>query len=59
MAPGDYRLLAFDELEAGAAEDVEFMRRFEGRSKAVTIRERGMEVVDVGVIAAEASGVSQ
>jgi len=50
LAPGDYRVFAFEELEPGAAEDPDFIKKFANKSHPVTIKERGSETVDVPAI---------
>lgn len=59
LAPGDYRVLAFEYLEAGAGEDVEYMKNFAARGKLITVKEHATEMVDTTAIPAELSGVTQ
>ncbi len=46
LAPGEYRVFAFQEIEPGAAEDADFMKQFADKSGKVTIHELGTETVD-------------
>lgn len=43
VAPGDYRLAAFEFLEPGAAQDPDFLRAFESKAEKVSIQEKGRE----------------
>ena len=53
VPPGDYKLFAWEEIETMAWQDPEFIKPFEPKSKAVTVRERSRETVEVKVIPAE------
>ncbi len=53
VAPGDYKLFAWDQVEMGAYQDPEFLKPFESKGKAVTIRENGSETVELPMLAAE------
>ena len=55
MAPGEYRVLAFEDLEPGAMEDPEFLKRFAAKSKKVEIKEQRTETVEAPVISAAAA----
>ena len=55
LAPGDYRVFAFEDIENGAAEDVDFMKRFTDKSSKITIRELGTETVETATISATLS----
>jgi hypothetical protein len=55
LAPGDYRVFAFEDIEPGAAEDLDFMLKFTDRSSKVTIRELGTETVQPATISAALS----
>ena len=59
LAPGDYRVFAFEDIEPGAAEDVDFMKKFVEKSSKVTIRAQGTETVETTTIPAELSRVGQ
>jgi 5-hydroxyisourate hydrolase-like protein (transthyretin family) len=43
VAPGDYRLAAFEFLEPGAAQDPEFLSAFEAKAEKLSIQEKGRE----------------
>jgi hypothetical protein len=43
--PGDYRAFAWDDVEAGAWQDPDFLLRFENAGKAIRIGESGREVI--------------
>jgi hypothetical protein len=59
LAPGDYRVFAFEDIEPGAEEDLDFMRKFTDKSSNVTIRELGTETVQPTTISAELSRSGQ
>ena len=59
LAPGDYRVFAFEDIESGAAEDLDFLKRFADKSSKVTIRELGSETVESATISAALSRVGQ
>jgi hypothetical protein len=52
IVPGDYKLLAWEDVETGAWEDPEFLKDFEDRSETVTVRPNGQESRKLTVIAA-------
>ena len=52
IAPGEYRVLAFEDVEPGAIEDPEFLKRFAAKSKKVEIREQSSETLEASVIPA-------
>jgi hypothetical protein len=45
LAPGDYRIFAWEEVDPMAWRDPEYVKPFEAKGKAVTIREKGFENV--------------
>ncbi len=51
LAPGDYSFYAWDDLERGAWESVEFLRGFEGRGQFVRLREGKNDVLDLNLLA--------
>jgi hypothetical protein len=53
LAPGQYRLLAFEDLESGAAQDAEYLKPFESSAVAVTIKESVTESKQLKCIPAE------
>ena len=50
IPPGDYKLFAWEDIETGAWENVEFMRPYESRGRAVRVSENGKEAVELNVI---------
>jgi Carboxypeptidase regulatory-like domain len=50
LAPGDYSFYAWDDLERGAWESVEFLRGFEGRGRFVRLREGKNEPLDLNLV---------
>lgn len=54
LPPGDYRILAWEEVEPGLSQDPSFRSRFEGQSAAVTLAEHGRSTQDLKVIPHEA-----
>jgi hypothetical protein len=55
IAPGDYKLFAWDEVEYRAYEDPEFMKPYENLGQGVTIRESAHETAQLKLILTEAS----
>jgi len=53
IAPGDYKLFAWEDVENGAYEDPEFLKGFESRGEGVTIGEGGHESKQLKLIAGE------
>lgn len=45
LAPGEYKLFAWDGLEPGAEHDAEFLQKYEEKGKAVSLREGSRESV--------------
>ena len=52
IAPGDYLLLAFEEAEAGALEDPDFVKQHEGSGEPVSVKEGSRESKQLKVIPA-------
>jgi hypothetical protein len=50
LAPGDYKLFAWDDVETGAWQDPDFMRTYESKGLLVHIVEKGKEDVQLNVI---------
>jgi hypothetical protein len=50
IAPGDYRLFAWQEVEQRAWQDPEFLKNFEKDAEHVAIRENGREVVQLKLL---------
>ena len=53
IAPGDYKLFAWEDVETGAYEDPEFLKGFEALGESVAVRERGHESKQLKLIAGE------
>lgn len=52
IAPGDYKLFAWEEVENDAWLDPEFLRPFESAARSITVRENGREAVQVRLLEA-------
>jgi len=52
IAPGDYTVFAWEDVESGAWQDPEFVRRYEDRGRRVHIDERGQTSVELNIIPA-------
>jgi 5-hydroxyisourate hydrolase-like protein (transthyretin family) len=50
IAPGDYQLFSWDEVEQGAWEDADFLKRFEERGEKVTVEEGDLKAVNLTTI---------
>jgi len=55
VTPGDYKLFAWEEVEAGAYLNPEFLEPYENQGESVTIREGARENVQLKVIPADAT----
>jgi protocatechuate 3,4-dioxygenase beta subunit len=53
VAPGDYRLFAWEEIEPGAYEDPDFLKRYEDDGKRVAVSEGSRESVSLPLIPAD------
>ena len=53
LKPGDYRIMAFEDIEPGAYMDPEYVKPFESRAKTVKLDANGHEAVQVKLIPAE------
>jgi hypothetical protein len=53
LKPGEYRLLAWEDVEPGAPYDAEFVKPFEAQAKAVKLEAAGHEAVELTAIAVE------
>jgi len=53
VLPGDYRLLAWEELETGIYMDPEFLKNFETRGEAIRIQRGSQNAMTVRVIPAQ------
>lgn len=55
VRPGEYKIYAWEEIEAGAYQDPDFMKPHESAGKAVSIKESGHETVQLTVVPVEKS----
>src|SRR6185369_15735477 len=53
LKPGEYRLIAWDDVESGAPYDPDFVKPYESRAKAVKVDASGHEAVQLKSIADE------
>ena len=51
LKPGEYQLLAWEDVESGAPYDPDFRRQFEGQAKSVKLEASGHEAVQLKAIA--------
>jgi hypothetical protein len=52
LRPGDYKILAFEDIEPGAYMDPDFVKPFESRAKSVKLDANGHEAVQLKVVPA-------
>jgi hypothetical protein len=52
VAPGTYRIIAWEEIPTGACQDPDYLSRFEARAKPVVVQENGSAETEVSVIPA-------
>ncbi|MFN0106632.1 MAG: carboxypeptidase regulatory-like domain-containing protein [Bryobacteraceae bacterium] len=57
IAPGDYRLFAWEDIDPGQYMDPEFLKKHESGAAKVTVKANAMAQVNLAQIAAEATGV--
>jgi hypothetical protein len=50
VAPGEYRIYAWEDIEEGAYEDPDFMKPHQSEGKTVSVKERGHETVELKAI---------
>jgi hypothetical protein len=50
VPPGDYSMYAFDTVEPGAWQDPEFLARFDGKGKKLTVREKETATAEIPVL---------
>lgn len=55
IRPGEYKIYAWEEIEAGAYQDPEFMKPHESAGKAVSLKEGGHETIQLSAISFETS----
>jgi hypothetical protein len=53
IAPGDYQVFAWDEVESGAWRDPAFLKKFESKGKSVSIKRSGQESVPLVLLTAQ------
>ena len=53
LKPGDYRMLAWEDVEQGAPFDPDFTRKYEGQMKSVTLDSAGHQAVQLNAIPAD------
>ena len=53
LAPGDYKLFSWAEIEAGATQDPEFLKPYERFAQSVTVRESGRETAHLKLLPME------
>ena len=54
LAPGEYRIVAWEDIEPGLAQDPDFRKRFESQAASVTLRDNSHDTADVKLIAKDA-----
>jgi len=54
IAPGDYKLFSWEEVESGAWEDPEFLKPFEGKGESVSLQEGEQKTVNLTAIRTKA-----
>jgi hypothetical protein len=52
VAPGNYRIFAWEEIPTGAFQDPDYIRRFESRGKPVVVQQSGSTEIEVSLIPA-------
>jgi hypothetical protein len=55
IAPGEYKLFAWEELESGAYQDPDFLKRYEDQGETLRITENGRHAIQLKLIASEGS----
>ena len=53
IAPGEYKLFAWDDVESGAWQDAEFLARFENKGKTIAVKEKDILTADIDLLKAE------
>jgi Polysaccharide lyase family 4, domain II len=56
IAPGNYKLYAWEEMEAGAYQDSDFLKKYDGKGQPVSIKLKGKEEVTLKLIPSENLG---
>ena len=55
IAPGDYKIFCWDEVEDGAWEDPEFLKTYEDRGQKISVQEADAKTADVVAIRTKSS----
>jgi hypothetical protein len=55
VAPGEYEIYAWEDIEEGAYQDPDFMKQYESDGQAVSIKEKAHETVQLKVIPADSA----
>jgi hypothetical protein len=55
IAPGDYKLFSWEEVEDGAWEDPDFLKPFEEKGERVSLQEGDVKTVDIVAIKTKSS----
>jgi hypothetical protein len=55
IAPGDYKIFCWDEVEDGAWEDPDFLRTFEDRGQKISVEDADAKTVDIVAIRTKSS----
>jgi hypothetical protein len=53
IAPGEYKILAWDDIESGASQDPEFLKRYESKAEKLSLKESDRKTLSLKVIPAE------
>jgi protocatechuate 3,4-dioxygenase beta subunit len=53
VTPGDYKLLAWEDIEPGAYQDPEFLKKYESKAESLSLKESGRRTLQVKVIPLE------
>jgi uncharacterized surface anchored protein len=53
LKPGDYKILAWEDVEQGAPQDPDFLKQFESKTKSVKVDSAGRETVQLTAIPAD------
>ena len=53
LAPGDYHVYAFDEIDDRAWEDPEFMKPFENNGEKISVKDNDRQTVQLKLIVAD------
>jgi carboxypeptidase family protein len=59
VAPGEYKIYAWEDIEDGAQEDPDFMKPHESEGQSVSIKEKAHETVQLKVIPAESAAIEK